>query len=109
MTTNIKQQEIRGELIKLNWSMADFVKEYDKHYKYKSKLTEESFKKQLSRKTTSSGLLDAYLDFIYSHREWLILGNIKPCYTSDEHFSAEFNERMKGISKLISDKVEKNL
>lgn len=107
MTTNTKQQQIRGELSKLNWSMANFVKEYDKYHKYKSKLTEESFKKQLSRKTTSTGLLNTYLDFIYSHKEWRRLGNIKPYYTSQEYFSSEFHEPMKKISKLISERVEK--
>jgi hypothetical protein len=107
MMSNTKQQEIKDELSKLGWSMADFVKEYNKYLKYKSGLTEDTFKKQLYRDTTNPALLGIYLKFISSHDEWLKLGSIRPVFTSKEKFSLEFNEGMKRISKLISDSVEK--
>ncbi len=87
--------------------MGDFVKEYDKHFKYKSRLTEESFKKQLSRQSTKSKLLENYLRFIQSHEQWLKIGEIRPIFMSEEELSPEFNEGMKKISKLITSVIEK--
>lgn len=109
MTANELQQNIKEELSNLGWSLSDFVMEYGKSMKYKSGLKEEALKKQLSRKTTQPGLLQAYLNFIYGHEAWIKLGKIRPVCTSSEEFDAEFNNRMANISKMISTKLENDL
>lgn len=106
MKTKKIQEEIKGELSRLSWSLSDFVKTYDKHCKYNSKLTDESFKKQLSRSTTNPNLLEGYLNFIHSHDQWQRLGMIRPCFSSEEEFETETNIEMKNISKLISNSIK---
>ncbi|BDA15010.1 hypothetical protein KAM339_035510 [Aeromonas caviae] len=76
--------KIKNEMSRIGWSLNDFVMEYDKYHSYKSKLTIDSLKKQLSRKTTNQALLKNYLDFIYQHETWRKLDNIKPLFIDDK-------------------------
>ncbi|MFQ2148664.1 hypothetical protein ACK33U_08560 [Aeromonas jandaei] len=97
---------IKMEMSKIGWSLNDFVIEYDKYHSYKSKLTAESLKKQLSRKTTNQDLLKNYLDFIYKHEAWRKLDNIKPSFVND-FLETEFVFEMTEISQSITKKLKK--
>lgn len=97
---------IKAEMSKIGWSLNDFVIEYDKHHSYKSKLTVESLKKQLSRKTTNQALLKNYLDFIYKHDAWRKSDNIKPSFLNN-HLEKEFVFEMTKISQSITNKLKK--
>jgi len=100
------QTDIKNQLASLGWSQKRFVREYDKNLKYKSKLTVESLKKQLSRPTTEPRLLKTYLEFIESHSDYQKLGLIKPVNTSKNQFDDEFNNKMKQISKSITERIK---
>ncbi|WP_148611556.1 hypothetical protein [Aeromonas sobria] len=97
---------IKTEMSKIGWSLNDFVIEYDKYHSYKSKLTVESLKKQLSRKTTNQDLLKNYLDFIYKHEAWRRLDNIKPSFVN-KNLEKEFIFEMTEISQSITRKLKK--
>ena len=103
------QSRILKEMKRLGWSHAEFVKEYDKHHKYKSGLTESSLKKQLSRNTTRPELLNSYLDFIYNHSASLAGDMANPPNYSEQHFNEAFNKKMESISKQITDDMENDL
>jgi hypothetical protein len=98
-------KKIKTELSRIGWSLNDFVIEYDKHHSYKSKLTFDSFKKQLSRKTTNQALLENYLEFIYQHAEWRKRDNIKPSFVG-ELLGDDFIREMRNISRNITSKLK---
>ena len=98
--------KIKNEMSRIGWSLNDFVMEYDKYHSYKSKLTIDSLKKQLSRKTTNQALLKNYLDFIYKHEAWRKLDNIKPSFVND-FLETEFVFEMTEISQSITKKLKK--
>lgn len=97
---------IKNEISRIGWSLNDFVREYDKHHSYKSKLTIDSLKKQLSRRTTNQALLKNYLNFIYQHEAWRKLDNIKPLFIDDK-LEDEFILEMAKISCEITKKIKK--
>lgn len=100
-----KAQKIKDEISKIGWSMNEFVVEYDKFYNYKSKLTCDSFKKQLTRKTTRTALLNNYLEFIYKHPRWIAHNNVRPFFINDElddSFVLEMRRTSANITKKIT-------
>lgn len=99
-----KAQKIKDEISKIGWSMNEFVFEYDKFYNYKSKLTCDSFKKQLARKTTRTSLLNNYLEFIYKHPTWIAHNDIRPTFINDE-LDDSFVLEMRQISAIITKKI----
>lgn len=103
------QEKIYKEIKWLGWSYGTFVKEYDKKHKYQSGLTEDSFKKQLNRRTTRPELLHHYLEFLYSHDKYLERGKVNPRNYSELNFDDDFNQKMKSISALISKRLEDDI
>lgn len=98
-------KKIKTELSGIGWSLNDFVIEYDKYHSYKSKLTLDSFKKQLLRKTTNKALLENYLEFIYDHDAWRKRDNIKPSFVG-ELLDDDFIREMSNISRNITSKLK---
>jgi hypothetical protein len=101
-------RKIRAELSRMGWSISDFVREYDKYHSYNSRLTSDSLKKQLSRKTTIQPLLKTYLDFIYQHEAWRKIDNVKPIFVGSL-LEDDFISEMSNISRNITRKLKNDL
>ncbi len=101
------QKEIKSILAKLKWSQKRLGREYyivknefdddDEIKKY-----EEKVKKDLSRETTKSELLIAYLEVISQHQEFQNLNVMIPTYCKSEVLSDTMEHGMSNISKLIT-------
>jgi hypothetical protein len=106
------KKEIKLLLEKLNWSLPKlaeviYVEKFDDDEvqdeviaikKFESKL-----KKQLSRKTTKSGLLKEYLLIISHHSDFSKLGLVTPYYTKSKKLSNTMESGMQNISKLVTE------
>ncbi|WP_066402380.1 hypothetical protein [Aliarcobacter cryaerophilus] len=114
MSNNIKekQEELKIWITKSGMTQKSFIghycNEFFSHYaeedieKYYDK-----FKKEITRTTTKIEILDKYFEFLYSLDEFKKVGYIKPFYVDDGKFDKYFNERMKKISKMITDYIER--
>lgn len=107
------QQEIKALLAKLNWSQKRLAREvyfakYDDEDDAEINRFEEKLKKDLSRKTTKSELLESYLTVITQHRDFEKLDLIMPSYHPSDVLSREMQKEMYGISKQINQLLDEN-
>ncbi|MFX4237484.1 hypothetical protein ACOL20_04095 [Aliarcobacter butzleri] len=113
MSNNIKekQKDLKEWITKIGMTQKYFIEQYcidnfnftdeeiEKYY--------EKFKKEITRTTTKIEVLDKYFEFLYSLDEFKKVGYVKPiCIHRDELFDKNFQERMKKISKKITDYIE---
>lgn len=105
-----KQKELKKWITKIGMTQKYFIGQYciETFENYQDEEIEqyyEKFKKELSRKTTKAEVLDKYFEFLYSLEEFKKVGYIKPAYIEDDEFDDLFNQKMRKISKKITDKL----
>ncbi|KLD98294.1 hypothetical protein [Aliarcobacter butzleri] len=102
-----KQDELKNWITKIGMTQKYFIEQYCiDNFNFTDEEIEqyyEKFKKELTRNTTKKEVLDKYLEFLYSLEEFKKIGYVKPFYIDDGTFDKDFNERMKKISKSITD------
>ena len=109
MSNNIKekQKDLKEWITKIGMTQKYFIEQYCiDNFNFTDEEIEqyyEKFKKELTRNTTKKEVLDKYLEFLYSLEEFKKIGYVKPFYIDDGKFDKDFNERMKKISKSITD------
>ena len=106
-----KQQDLKDWLKKLGLSQPIFaervfyyINESDNEEEMKQFV--ERFKKAINRDSTDIKLIESYLDILFEQNEFLKLGLVKPKFHYEDDFDDIFNQRMKNISKSISEKLE---
>ncbi|EDM66814.1 MAG: hypothetical protein COA76_16890 [Moritella sp.] len=106
------QQEIKILLTKLDWSIPKlaeviYVEKFDDDEAEDEvsavKTFESKLKKQLSRKTTKTKLLEEYLIIISNHNDFSKLGLAIPYYVESKTLSATMEDGMRKISKLVTE------
>ncbi|WP_299269182.1 hypothetical protein [uncultured Psychrosphaera sp.] len=111
METEIIQKEIKTLLSKLGWSIPKlaeviYVEKHEDDEAIDEAKAINSFtvalKKQLTRKTTNSMLLEEYLLIISNHSDFCKLGLTVPYYVKSKVLSETMESGMKDISKLIT-------
>lgn len=107
-----KQQELRDWIKKLGmtqkyFSEQYFIEEYDSLNEEEINAFYEKFKGHLKRSTTPIETIDIYLNYLYDMDEFQKKCYVKPTYIKNDSFSDEFNERMKNISKMITQSLQK--
>ena len=107
---NEKQKELKDWITKIGMTQKYFIEQYciDNFNLTEEEITQyyEKFKKEISRKTTKIEVLDKYFEFLYSLEEFKKVGYIKPiCIKRDDLFDKNFQERMKKISKEITNQL----
>ena len=112
MQNNIeeRQKELKQWIIKIGMTVKYFSGQYcqdtfENFTEEEIAQYYEKFKKELSRKTTKDEVLDKYFEYLYSLEEFKKIGYVKPFYIDNDIFDEEFNNRMKNISKKISDEL----
>ncbi len=107
-----KQQNLKDWLKKLGLSQNIFAERIfyymnDSDNKEEMKQFIERFKKAINRDSTDIKLIESYLDILFEQNEFLKLGLVKPSFHYENDFDDTFNEKMKKISKTISEQLEK--
>lgn len=115
MSENIekKQEELKNWITKIGMTPKYFIGLYCVENFYYEEDEEdieikryyEKFKKEITRKTTKTEVLEKYFEFLYSLDEFKKAGYVKPFYVEDDSFDDEFNKRMKKISQEITNKL----
>lgn len=110
-TIEEKQKELKIWITKIGMTQKYFIGQYcnDIFENYLDEEREqyyEKFKKELTRKTTKIEVLDKYFKYLYNLDEFEKAGYVKPFYINDDIFDDEFNNRMRKISKNITDKLK---
>lgn len=104
-----KQDELKNWITKIGMTQKYFIEQYCiDNFNFTDEEIEqyyEKFKKELTRNTTKKEVLDKYFEFLYSLEEFKKIGYVKPFYIDDDTFDKDFNERMKKISKMITDHI----
>jgi hypothetical protein len=105
-----RQKELKNWITEIGMTQKYFIGQYcsDIFENYLDEEREqyyEKFKKELTRKTTKIEVLDKYFKYLYSLEEFKKAGYVKPFYIEDDDCNKEFNNRMKNISKEITDKL----
>lgn len=108
-----RQKELKDWIIKIGMTVKYFSGQYcqdtfENFTEEEINQYYEKFKKELTRKTTKDEVLDKYFEYLYSLEEFKTAGYVKPFYIEDNDFNKEFNNRMKNISKEITDKLQTN-
>lgn len=108
-----KQKKLKKWITKIGMTQKYFIGQYcietfENYLDEEIELYYEKFKKELSRKTTKVEVLDKYFEFLYSLEEFKNIGYVKPNYVEDNEFDDLFNQKMKNISKNITDKLLDN-
>jgi len=105
-----KQKELKDWITKIGITQKYFIEQYciDNFNFTEEEIVQyhEKFKKEITRETTKIEVLDKYFEFLYSLDEFKKVGYVKPVYIKrDDLFDKNFQERMKKISKEITDKL----
>ncbi|MCG3677520.1 hypothetical protein [Aliarcobacter butzleri] len=105
-----KQKELKDWITKIGMTQKYFIEQYciDNFNFTEEEIVQyhEKFKKEISRKTTKIEVLDKYFEFLYSLDEFKKVGYIKPvCIKRDDLFNSDFDEKMKKISKEITNQL----
>lgn len=108
--TEIKQIELKKWIKKLGmthkyFAEQYFIEEYDSFNEEEISAFYEKFKGHLKRTTTPIETINIYLKYLYEMEEFKNKCYIKPNKIEDNIFGKEFDEKMKEISKDISDKL----
>lgn len=106
-----KQQDLKNWLKKLGLSQNIFAERVFYHMNDSDNEEEmkqfiERFKKAINRDSTDIKLIESYHDILFEQNEFLKLGLVKPKFHYENDFDDEFNQRMKDISKSVSEKLE---
>lgn len=104
---NELQKEIKKILTSMNWSQKRLARELyyernDSDDEVELRREEEKIKKALSRPTTQVALLESYLNFIRSHRDFSVVDKVIPLYQSSGILSDYLESELKEISKSLS-------
>lgn len=112
MSRNIKdkQNELKDWITKIGMTQKYFIGQYSIDNFYNCTDDEidqyyEKFKKELSRKSTKIEVLEKYFSYLYDLEEFKKIGYIKPTFISSDCFSEDFDEKMKNISKMITEEL----
>lgn len=112
--TEEKIKELKKWIKKLGMTQKYFARQffiddyiYDNDNEEDIEIFYEKFRGHLKRNTTSVETIDIYLNYLYNMEEFKKKCYIKPTYIKDEIFGKEFDERMKKISKNITEILEK--
>ena len=108
-----KQQELKKWIKKLFKSQKYFAEQYfiEEYASYDEddlKRFYEQFKKEINRTTTSSVIINKYLNFIFNSEEFKRNEYIKPKNYFEDEFSDNFNKKMKDISRKLSEDISYN-
>jgi hypothetical protein len=106
-----KKEELKAWLKKLNLTQKYFAGLYcEQTYCEPSEefviQFYEKFKKQVSKNSKDEKIIDTYLNFLFELEEFKNGGYAKPNFYCEDFFTKSFNEKMKGISKNITDKLK---
>lgn len=106
-----KQQVLKDWLKKLGLSQNIFAERvfyyiYNSDNQKEMKRFIEKFKKAINRDSTDIKLIESYLDILFEQDEFLKLGLVKPLFHYENDFDNTFNQKMKKISKTISERLE---
>lgn len=106
-----KQQDLKDWLKKFGLSQPIFAERVfyymnDSDNEEEMKQFISRFKKAIIRDTTDIKLIESYLDILFEQDEFLKLGLLKPTFHYQNDFDDMFNQRMKEISKGISEQLE---
>ena len=106
-----KQQDLKDWLKKLGLSQNIFAERVfyymnDSDNEKEMKQFIGRFKKAIIRDSTDVKLIESYLDILFQQDEFLKLGLVKPTFHYENDFDDEFNQKMKEISKIISEQLE---
>lgn len=106
----LKQQELKEWLCKVGLSQNEFAAlyllEFDGNCAEEDiKRFQENFKKQLTRKTTKSGVVDNYLNFLFTTEKFKEVGYFKPQCHTDDLLGEDVKRVMRNISKKLTDKI----
>ncbi len=107
-----KQKELKDWLKKLGLTQPVFAERVFYHMNNSDNEEEikqfiERFKKAINRNSTDIKLIESYLDILFEQNEFLKLGLVKPVFHYASDFDDVFNQKMKDISKTISEQLEK--
>jgi hypothetical protein len=106
-----KQSEIKSWLKKISLSQNEFAALFMDSVDEEASEKEitkfqDSFKKQLKRKTTSLELLNTYINFLFSLAKFKEAGFIRPQSYSDDILEPAAARIMKNISKKLTQKYQ---
>ncbi len=106
-----KQQDLKDWLKKLGLTQPLFAERIFYHMNNSDNEEEikqfiERFKKAINRNSTDIKLIESYLDILFEQDDFLKLGLIKPIFYYENDFDDVFNQKMKKISKNISEQLE---
>lgn len=101
------QREIKKTLKSVNWSQKRLARELyyernDSDDEVELRREEEKIKKALSRPTTKMDLLESYLNFIRSHRDFSVVDKVIPLYQSSGVLSDYLESELKEVSRSLS-------
>jgi len=105
-----KQKELKKWIKEISYSQNQFAQHFyndtQSENEEETKKFQETFKKQLSRKSTPIQTIQKYLDFLFGLPSFEKLGYIKPSYIENKNFSEIFNKKMLEISKKLTDNIK---
>lgn len=107
---NEKKEELKLWLKKLDFTQKYFAGLYCE-YIYVEPSEEfieqfyEKLKKQIGKDSKDISVIEKYLEFLYSLEEFKNIGYIKPKFYFKDSFDDSFNNKMKAISKSITEKL----
>lgn len=110
-TIQEKQLELRTWLKKIGLSQKEFAAIFlEETYEYVTdeevEKFQESFKKQLTRKSTKPERIDSYLEYLYTTEKFKEAGYIKPQSISEDILDPITAKMMKKISKELTETIE---
>ena len=110
MGTTELQEQIKRLLGKLKWSQKRLGRElyyakYDDDDVTEINRHEEKAKKDLTRKSTRTEVLQTYMDIIENHNEFQKLNILIPTYQKTGVLSERIESGMNNISKLVGDLI----
>jgi len=105
-----KQKELKEWIKKISYTQNQFAQHFfndtQSENEEETKRFQETFKKHLSRKSTSIQTIQKYLDFLFELPEFEVLGYIKPSYIENKKFTDTFNKKMLEISKKLTNTIK---
>jgi len=106
-----KQLEIKSWLKKISLSQNEFAALFmdsvdEEASKKEITKFQDSFKKQLKRKSTSLERLDTYLNFLFSLEKFKEAGFVRPQSYSDDILEPAAAKMMENISKKLTQKYQ---
>ncbi len=106
-----KKEELRNWIKKIGltekyFSEQYYIETYEDINEKEINRFYQKFKGQMKRDTTSTEIIELYMNYLFDMEEFKALNYVKPNYIMDDNFSKEFNNKMKNISILINNKLE---